>query len=63
VDAAIVVHPVVERPVMGLKIVAAPGSPALEFASRFGAQIRAVEECGFGQGIQAIGPSFEGFSP
>jgi hypothetical protein len=31
-DAAVILHPVVERPVMGLKIVAAPGPPAREFA-------------------------------
>jgi hypothetical protein len=47
-DAA-VVHAVVERAVMGLKIVAAPGPPALEFAGSFDVQIGAVGECGFGQ--------------
>jgi hypothetical protein len=46
---------------MALKIVATPGSPALEFAGRFDVQIGAVEECGFGQVVQAIGPSFEIF--
>src|SRR3982074_3977826 len=63
VDLAVVVHPVPERPVMGLKIVAAPGPPALEFAFSADVQIGAVEECGFGQGIHAIWPSIEIFEP
>jgi hypothetical protein len=62
-DAAVILHPVVERPVMGLKIVAAPGPPAREFAGGFDVQIGAVEECGFGQVVHAIWPSFEIFSP
>jgi hypothetical protein len=48
---------------MGLKTVAAPGSPALEFAFSADMQIGAVEECTFGQVIHAIGPSFEIFEP
>ncbi len=46
----VVVHPVPERPVMGFEAVAAPGSPAGEFAFSADVQIGAVEECGFGQG-------------
>jgi hypothetical protein len=57
----VVVHPVPERLVMGFEIVAAPGSPALEFAFSADVQIGAVEECGFGDVVHAIGPSFEGF--
>jgi hypothetical protein len=53
-DQAVVVHAVVERPVMGLEIVAGPGSPAGEFALGFQVQIGAVEECGFGQVVHAI---------
>ena len=49
---AVVLHPVPERPVMGLEIVAAPGPPAREFALGFDVQIGAVEECGFGQVVQ-----------
>ena len=51
---AIVVHPVPERPVMSLKIVAAPGAPALEFALRSHMQVRAIEECSFGQVVHVI---------
>jgi hypothetical protein len=58
-DAAVVVHAVVERPVMGLKIVAASDPPALEFASGFDVQIGAVEECGFGQVVHAVRPLIE----
>ena len=63
VDAALVVHPVIERPVKRFKIVAAPGPPALEFALCFDMQIGAVEECAFGQVVHAIRPSFEVFQP
>jgi hypothetical protein len=61
--ATVVVHPVPERPVMGFEVVAAPGSPTLEFARGFDVQIGPVEECGFGQVVQAIWPSFEVFGP
>jgi hypothetical protein len=48
---------------MGFEAVAAPGSPAGEFAFSADVQIGAVEECGFGQVVQAIWPLFEIFSP
>ena len=48
-DAAVLIQPVPERPVMGLKTVAAPGSPAGEFALRFDMQVGAAEECRVGQ--------------
>jgi len=60
-DAAIVLHPVIERAVMRLEIVAAPGAPTPEFALGFDVQIGSVVECGFDQVVHAIGPSFEGF--
>jgi hypothetical protein len=59
----LIVHPVVERPVKRFKIVAAPGPPTLEFAICLDMQIGAVEECAFGQVVQAVRPSFEGFEP
>jgi len=62
-DAPLVVHPVVERPSVRFKIVAAPGPPALEFACCLDMQVGAVEECAFAQVVHAIRPSFEGFSP
>ena len=46
---AVLVHPVPERPVMGLKIVAGPGPPARKFALGFDVQIGAVVECVFGE--------------
>ena len=46
---AVLVHPVPERAVMGLKTVADPGPPAGEFALGFDMQIGAVAECVFGQ--------------
>ena len=55
-DLAVVLHAVVERPVMGLEIVAAPGAPAREFALGFDMQVGAAMECGFGQVVQAIWP-------
>jgi hypothetical protein len=63
VDAPLLVHPVIERPDMRFKIVAAPGPPTPEFALRFDMQIGAVEECAFAQVIHAIRPSFAGFKP
>ena len=48
-DAAVFVHPVPERPVMGLKTVAGPGPPAREFALGFDMQVGAVVECIFGE--------------
>jgi hypothetical protein len=62
-NLAIVLHPVPERPIMRFEIVAAPGSPALEFALSADMQVGAVEECRFGQVVHAIWPWFEGFSP
>ena len=46
---AVLVHPVPERPVMGLKTVAGPGPPALEFALGFDVQVRAAIECVLGK--------------
>ena len=62
-DLAVIIHPVPERPVMGFEVVAAPASPTPEFVLGFDVQIGAVEECGFGQVVQAIWPSFEMFGP
>ena len=42
---------VVERPGMGLEIVAAPGSPAGELARGFHVQVGASEKCGFAEVI------------
>src|SRR3954469_12968768 len=47
--AAVVIHPVPERAVVGLKPVAAPGSPAGEFALGFDMQIGAAQECRIGR--------------
>ena len=60
--AAVVLHPVPERPVMGLEIVAAPGPPAGEFALGFDMEIGAVEEGGFGQVVQRKRPFICGIS-
>ena len=46
---AVFVHPVPERAVMGLKIVAGPGPPALEFALGFDMQVGAAVECVLGE--------------
>ena len=46
---AVFVHAVPERAVMGLKIVAGPGPPALEFALGFDVQVRAAVECVLGK--------------
>ena len=54
--AAVVLHPVPERPVVGLEIIPAPGSPARKFALRADVQIGAVEEGGFGQLVHAVRP-------
>ena len=62
-DAAVVLHPVVEWPGMGLEIVAAPGSPAGEFALGFDMQVGAVVECGFGEVVQAIWPFISAIQP
>jgi hypothetical protein len=48
---------------MALEIVAAPGAPALELAFGFGAQIGSLGECGFGQLVHEIRPSFAMFQP
>ena len=53
-DEAVVVHAVVERPVMGLEIVAAPGPPALKFPLGADMQIGAVEECRSSKVVHAI---------
>jgi hypothetical protein len=47
-NAPPLVHPMVERPVIGLEIIPAPGPPPREFTFGFDVQIRTVEECGFG---------------
>ena len=47
--AAVFVHPVPERAVMGLKTVAGPGPPALEFALGFDMQVRAALKCILGE--------------
>ena len=62
-DLAVVLHPVPERPVMGFEIVAAPGPPAFELPFGSDVQIGAVEECGFGQVVQAVWPFFAIFEP
>ena len=56
--AAIVLHPVPERPAMSLVIVAAPGSPTGEFAFGADVQVGSVKECGFGQLVHGIWTSF-----
>ena len=63
VDAALIVHAVAKRPVMGFEVVAAPGSPAGEFAFGLHVQIGAVEECGFGQVVHAIWPPYQIYQP
>src|SRR5450631_798350 len=60
-NAAVVLHPVPERPDMGLETVAAPGPPARKFAVGTDMQVRAVQKCRFGQVIHAIWPSIESF--
>ena len=62
-NLAVVLHAVVEWPVIGLEIVPAPGTPAPKFALGFHMQIGAVQECGFGQLVHAIWPLIEQFSP
>ena len=46
---AVLVHPVPERAVMGLKTVAGPGPPARKFALGFDVQVGAVVECVLGK--------------
>ncbi len=58
--AAVVAHPVPERPVMGLEIVAAPGSPAGEFALGFDVDAGLLGECRFGELVHGIWPSIAG---
>ena len=62
-DAAVFVHPVPKGPVMGLKIVAAPGPPAREFALGFQMQIGAVIECVFGKLVHEKWPYLGVFHP
>ena len=47
--AAVFVHPVPERAVMGLKTVAGPGPPAGEFALGFDMQVGAAGGMHFGE--------------
>src|SRR5215813_13985113 len=47
-DAPVILHPVPERPVVGLIGVAGPGVPAGEFALGSDRKVRAVQEGGFG---------------
>ena len=62
--AAVFVHPVPERPVMGLKLVAGPGPPALKFALGFDVQIRmAIIECVFGKLVSRKMAFLWGVSP
>src|SRR6202042_2507518 len=48
-DAAVVLHAMPERPVIGLVGVAAPGRPAREFALGADVQVWPLEECRFGE--------------
>ena len=61
--AAVFVHPVPKGPVMGLKIVAAPGPPAREFALGFQMQIGAVIECVFCELVHEKWPYLGVFHP
>ena len=60
---AVFVHPVPERPVMGLEIVTAPGAPALEFALGFDVQIGSLKEYGFGEVVHEKWPFNWVFQP
>ena len=61
--AAVLVHPVPERPVVGLKTVAGPGPPAGEFALGFDVQVGAAEECVLGSSFTKNGLQLECFGP
>jgi hypothetical protein len=62
-DAAIVLHPVPERPVIGLEGVAAPCAPAGKFTFGADVQVGAVEECRLGKLVHGKRPSREEQSP
>src|SRR4051812_33158131 len=62
-DAAVVLHPVPERPVVGLIGVAAPGAPSREFALGADVQVGAVQECGFGKLVHGQWLFNEGTEP
>ena len=53
--AAVFVHPVPERAGMGLKIVAGPGPPTLEFAFGLFMQVRAAVKCNLGSSFTKNG--------
>src|SRR5258705_13080665 len=57
------VHPVPERPVMGLEIVPGPGAPAGEFALGFDVNVGTLGECSFGELVHGIWPSIAGLQP
>jgi hypothetical protein len=59
-DAAVVLHPVPERAIVGLKGVAAPGAPSRKFALGADMQVGSVKECGFGKLAHGKRPSIGG---
>src|SRR6185312_707568 len=62
-DAAVLLHAVPERPVVGFKGVTAPGAPALEFTFGADVQVGAVAECGLGKIVHGKRPSREEQGP
>jgi hypothetical protein len=62
-DAAVRLDPVPEGADMGLKTVANPGSPALEFALGGDVEVGAAGRGRFGQFMQGNGPSIAGLLP
>src|SRR5579871_1934316 len=57
-DAAVIRHPVPERPVVGLVRIADPGVPPGKFALSCDMQVRAVQEGSFGDVVHGKGGLF-----
>src|SRR5690349_7638885 len=56
-DAAILLHAMPERPIVGLEGVAAPGAPAFELPFGADVQVGTVAECGLGKLVHGNRPS------